>query len=351
MKQELHLHLYGCLTAKDVFDLGKSVWEKRRNALAWYAQEYEKAWDRKPQWEWYWTHEDGFEKLKKDYEIKTHVNFSQFQASFNLLIALFPLNPEEDSIVRYILERYKHSDLEYAEFRLPFGMSFSKDEEKISSFLTMLANLAFEYESQFVPRFAISLPRDNVSMEFQYTCIKNWQKRFPQLSSAIVAIDFCYFEDSSPSTKKEFFTKVHKDNELNPENALKILYHVGEMFTDIETSILWVRDAHRFGAHRLGHAIALGIDPDEFSYSEERKFSIRKLQNTVMQELKEGGAIIESCPRSNLYLGGIRDLRNHPLPRFLKAGLNVVISSDDPGIFDTTLKSEVDFAKRFLTYY
>src|SRR3989338_4469912 len=100
-RDELHLHLHGCLTAKDVWNLGASRWEIRIPALNWYADEFEKAWGRRPQWERYWR-EGGWEELRKDYEVKSFVSFSQFQACFNLVIALFPLTVSDPTLFQCV---------------------------------------------------------------------------------------------------------------------------------------------------------------------------------------------------------------------------------------------------------
>lgn len=351
-KDELHLHLHGCLTAEDVWQLSKDSWETRIPALEWYASEYEKAWGRRPQWETYWTQDDGFEILRKDYEFTRYADFAQFQACFNLVIALFPLSPDDVSVFEHVLVKYAKSYIEYAEFRTPFGMRFADNEDGIFYFLNQIASLVLDIEKKtsFQARFAISLPREDSLLEFQYRCLKDWLAKNKNLAPAIVGIDFCGFEESSsPETKRNFFGQVLKDNLSNPQTSLAILYHVGETFQniDIETSIQWVRDAHVFGAHRLGHCTSLGIVPNS-SYSQSRRDSIIKLQDDTMQELKIKGLIIESCPRSNIFIGGIRDFKSHPLSRFLKHGLNVVLSSDDPGIFDTSLRKEEEFARTVL---
>jgi adenosine deaminase len=65
-----------------------------------------------------------------------------------------------------------------------------------------------------------------------------------------------------------------------------------------------------------------------------------------MERVRATGAVIEVCPTSNLRIGGIGDPAHHPVHRFLEAGLPVVVASDDPGIFDTTLADELDWVVR-----
>jgi aminodeoxyfutalosine deaminase len=58
--------------------------------------------------------------------------------------------------------------------------------------------------------------------------------------------------------------------------------------------------------------------------------------------------VLEVCPTSNLCTGALArqvgkadvTLSDHPLPDFLKRGIAVTLSTDDPGMFDTDLLTE-----------
>ena len=53
-----------------------------------------------------------------------------------------------------------------------------------------------------------------------------------------------------------------------------------------------------------------------------------------LQELcKEKDICIECCPLSNMVLGYVKDLRQHPVSYLIRRGLQASISSDDPGLF------------------
>lgn len=349
-QEELHLHLYGCLKAEDVWKLGRTRWEKRQGALVWYADEYEKAWGRRPKWETYWTEENGLERLKEDYLFLRNGNFHQFQACFNLLIALFPLSPEDDSIIRYILQEYSKQNISYAEFRIPFGMSFVNNAEKSRKFLSMIASVSKEIEqdSQLDAKMVISLPRNLELALFHYSCLQDWKQRETNHHSQIVGVDFCgYEEDSKPEDFIPLFERIKRDNLKYPEKTLSILYHVGESFQTIplEESIRRIKSAHDLGVHRLGHALSLGIDTSYLqTYDKTRKQELHRLQEDTMDYLREREAVIESCPISNCRIGNIEEAGKHPLKRFLEKNLRVVISSDDPGIFNSSLQNEIDFS-------
>ncbi len=98
-----------------------------------------------------------------------------------------------------------------------------------------------------------------------------------------------------------------------------------------------VREAvELLGCERIGHGIAALRDP--------------RLQALLI----ERGTVLELCPTSNLRTGALArqirrenaGLRDHPLPRFFRAGIPVVLATDDPALFDTTLVREYELAAR-----
>jgi hypothetical protein len=58
------------------------------------------------------------------------------------------------------------------------------------------------------------------------------------------------------------------------------------------------------------------------------------------QELIDRNVKLEVCPSSNVALGVVASLAEHPLPRLLERGLAVSLGSDDPPLFGTTLVEE-----------
>lgn len=77
-----------------------------------------------------------------------------------------------------------------------------------------------------------------------------------------------------------------------------------------------IYDALLLGTKRIGHGFNLFRFP------------------TLIELVKEKDVCIEVNPLSNQILGYIRDLRMHPASTYLRRGVNCVISSDDPLIFD-----------------
>jgi len=84
-----------------------------------------------------------------------------------------------------------------------------------------------------------------------------------------------------------------------------------------------IRDAvELLGAERIGHGLTAIRDPQ------------------VMALLRERQVPLEVCPTSNVATGLLADFRDHPLPKFLEAGLSVTLNSDDPAMFGTSLENE-----------
>jgi aminodeoxyfutalosine deaminase len=90
------------------------------------------------------------------------------------------------------------------------------------------------------------------------------------------------------------------------------------------------------GVERIGHGIAAVHDP------------------ALMDLLAERRIPLEVCPAGNICTGALaKQLRqkgprieDHPLPKLLRHGIPIVLSTDDPAMFHTTLQGEYENARR-----
>ena len=73
---------------------------------------------------------------------------------------------------------------------------------------------------------------------------------------------------------------------------------------------------------RIGHAVGAAADPG------------------VMRLLADRGVIVEVCLTSAVVLGMVASLQDHPLPRFLEAGIQVVLGTDSPLRMGTGIAGE-----------
>jgi adenosine deaminase len=60
----------------------------------------------------------------------------------------------------------------------------------------------------------------------------------------------------------------------------------------------------------------------------------------VMAELARRGVRLNICPTSNLKLGRVTSLRDHPIRRLYDAGVRVSVNTDDPLVFGCSLSGE-----------
>lgn len=80
------------------------------------------------------------------------------------------------------------------------------------------------------------------------------------------------------------------------------------------------------GPDRIGHGTSAGQDPE------------------LIRRLAADGTVVEVCLTSNLQTGAVARLADHPLPRFLEAGVKVALCTDNPTVSSTTLSREYELA-------
>ena len=84
----------------------------------------------------------------------------------------------------------------------------------------------------------------------------------------------------------------------------------------------------RLGADRIGHGIRAISD------------------GGVLEQLVDRQVCLEVCPASNVALGAIDHLSEHPLPRLRAAGCAVTLAADDPLLFGSGLADQYVIARR-----
>jgi aminodeoxyfutalosine deaminase len=132
----------------------------------------------------------------------------------------------------------------------------------------------------------------------------------------VVGLGLAGFESGEPSDAyAPAFT-------LAREGGIGSVPHAGELAGPAS-----VRDAlETLAADRIRHGVGAAGDPD------------------LVRELADRGTVLDICPISNVRLGVVPTLAEHPLPRLAAAGVRCSISTDDPAMFDTDLTREYDAA-------
>jgi len=105
--------------------------------------------------------------------------------------------------------------------------------------------------------------------------------------------------------------------------GLHLVAHAGET---AGPESVWA--ALEIGAERIGHGIRASEDP------------------ALVQQLRDRSIPLEICISSNVATGAVASLDAHPVRRLYDAGVPIILNTDDPAIFATTLSAEYDLAAR-----
>lgn len=132
------------------------------------------------------------------------------------------------------------------------------------------------------------------------------------LGGAVCALGLAGEERRGTSEYRPVFDAAHRA-------GVPVTVHAGE--TCGAESVAEVLDVCR--PHRIGHGVR-AIEDD-----------------SVVARLRDSGILLEVCPSSNVCLGVVPSLAEHPLPELRAAGLRVTVNSDDPPMFGTTLTDEL----------
>jgi adenosine deaminase len=82
------------------------------------------------------------------------------------------------------------------------------------------------------------------------------------------------------------------------------------------------------GAQRIQHGVRAVEDPD------------------LVHKLADAHICLDVCPTSNLQLGVVRSMQEHPLPALVAAGVHVSLNADCPSIFGCGALDEYELARR-----
>ncbi|MCX6118258.1 MAG: hypothetical protein NT027_12005, partial [Proteobacteria bacterium] len=389
LKSDLHLHLYGSITADSLWELGKDRHRQLTDRMNWYVSEYEKAFHIRPDYQSWWNSENNFNEFCKTMQILEPMTFEQFQAKFNLIIALNPPSHSNLALAKSVFQMNAEVDgiREYRTF-IPHFLNAQERELYIESLLRLAETYDSE-ESRIL--LAFSIDRNLETSLKMYEWLLYFLKKNKWAEPFVTGIDFCASEyGHSPESKRQFFETFFRDK-TDKIHSFDLMYHVGEMWSQMSiwTSIRWIENAVSMGVSRIGHGLSAGIQTgallgtimiedlrdfkehcawlkrnehelnqygygknmvDEYitnaviqfdrvtwTMTESLCLNVYAFQNAILKMLRKLNPVFEVCLTSNLRLGGLKHVQDHAIHRFLGAGLQTIFATDDPGIFDITL--------------
>jgi aminodeoxyfutalosine deaminase len=253
------------------------------------------------------------DEVRRRYDYR---NFAEFLEAFKWVTS-FLLDPQDFAVLATdVAEQLLEQNVCYAEVTLSVGVMLLRKQNPQANFEALLQatapfekkglrlNWIFDAVRQFGPEMAAEVVR--------------WAKTCR--SSRIVAFGIGGDELSIPTRE---FRRVYR---AASECGLRRLIHAGEIGGPEK-----MREAiDLLEVDRIGHGIAAAHDP------------------ALMDLLADRTIPLEICPSSNLCTGALArqlkvatpTIRDHPLPKFLRHGVPVVLSTDDPPMFQVTLDEE-----------
>jgi aminodeoxyfutalosine deaminase len=249
-------------------------------------------------------------------------NFPEFIEAFKWVTSYLREPQDYGLVAAALAEDLLTQGVIYAEVTLSIGVMFLRMQQPEANFEAILRatetfakrglrlNWIFDAARQFGPQAAMQV------VEAARCCD----------SPSIVAFGIGGDELSVATT--EFRPVYEKAAQL----GFRKLIHAGEVGgpEKIRESI------EVLGVERVGHGIASMSDP------------------ALMDLLADRRIALEICPTSNICTAALArqlgresaGIEHHPLPQLLRHGIPIVLSTDDPAMFHTTLLSEYESAAR-----
>ena len=260
-----------------------------------------------------------------------HYEFDRFLGVFGLVFNLFWQNKEawenqgakgpEDILWRDLFSRSKEQKLKYLEIT----RNIKPNRIWMIEALDRLAENA-EKEYGIIVRFVAQFSRMKSDEENR----KALQLLIPHLESPyLVGINLVDDETENPALEKG--EGLYGTLLATEKTGLSKTIHAGE-FGDVRN----VRDAMIMGADRVGHGVTLIKDPVALEYAIKKKLPIEVnlVSNQKLGVLEKAG------------------IAKHPFLDFLRLGLQVSLSTDDEGIFDTTINEcVIEISTTDISYY
>ena len=247
-------------------------------------------------------------------------DFLGFLEAFKWVTSLLR-EPQDYAVITHDLaEQLLSQNVVYAEVTLSIGVMLLRGQSPEANFEAILC------ASEDFPKRGLRLNWifDAVRQFGAEAAMRVVQAAQSCACSAIVA--FGIGGDELSVATKEFRAVYDKAAEL----GLHRLMHAGEVGSPEK-----IREAiELLGSERIGHGIAAMHDP------------------ALMDLLAQRRIPLEICPQSNVRTGALAlqlqqpraSIQEHPLPKLLRHGIPVVLSTDDPAMFHTTLLSEYEHA-------
>jgi adenosine deaminase len=189
--------------------------------------------------------------------------------------------------------------------------------------------------------FDLAIPEYiNVTMDEYLEMIKTEKEKISD--KILICIEVGLDRQINPNLLFKLFQKSLNNNIFG-----SIDLYGDENANPIEEYIKFFKLARKFGLKLKAHV-------GEFGTANEVKKAIEKLDlqaiqhgissihsKEVIKQLIQKNIPLNICPRSNIVLGIIKSIQNHPIRRLFDEGVIITVNSDDFTIFSTSVNEEL----------
>ncbi len=247
--------------------------------------------------------------------------WKEFQAVFQRIGRFVYYEPIFVDYITNGLQILVEDNVQHVELRLPFqgnlyNLENERNPDRVDDFVVSM-NAILNNARKLDPDLTLKIIHAELRFKDQKTIREDIQQTFEyrkQYPEWLRGYDLVAEEDNGHPTLFHAANFLMLDSlEQASGVELPLYLHDGESNW---ASVDNLYDAVLLGTKRIGHGFNLFRFP------------------SLLELVKHKDICVEVNPLSNQILGYIRDLRNHPASTYLRRGLNCVISSDDPLIFD-----------------
>jgi aminodeoxyfutalosine deaminase len=241
-------------------------------------------------------------------EIFNYPDFLGFLKSYAVICKRMTRPSHYAIATRRLLERLAEQNVRYAEITLSAGVILWKQEDFGSIYDAVQAKagrsrVEVRWIIDAVRQFPVEQARRVMELAAERIC------------DGAVAIGIGGDEARGPAL---LFREIYAEAR---DRGLRLTAHAGET-TGAES--VW--QALEIGAERIGHGIRAIDDP------------------ALMEHLRDCRIPLEICITSNVCTRAVACLESHPVRQLYDAGVPIILNSDDPSLFRTSLEHEFEVA-------
>ena len=246
-------------------------------------------------------------------EIRAHYLYDDFQGflkSYEWVIRHLHTPEHYALITRRLLETLERENVRYAEIILSVGVMLWRDQDPAPIYAAVSREAA----------------RSPVEVHWLIDAVRQFGvehvMRVAEFAASHVGdgvVGFGIGGDEARGPAALF----HESYRFARERGLRLTAHAGET---MGPESVWA--ALELGAERIGHGIRSIEDP------------------VLVRHLRDRNIPLEVSVSSNVATGAVSSLAAHPIRRLYDAGVPLVLNTDDPAMFHTTLTREYELAAR-----